>query len=188
MSIGTGTVHTRSTKQKLNVKSSIDSEILGTSKYMPYNTWTVNFMDSQGYKLKSNSLFQDNQSAMKMEINGRRSCTGNSRHINIRYFYVKDLVDKNMVQIQYCPTTKMLADFFAKPLQGSLFRFYRDIIMGYVSVNDIIGDNPKIKERVENWKKFAPSVSLPVEEKNLSCVRTNTNGTTWQKKYLLILF
>ena len=48
MSMGTGTLHTIWTEQKLNVKSSTEVEIVGTSKYMPYNTWTQNFMEAQG--------------------------------------------------------------------------------------------------------------------------------------------
>ena len=89
MSLGTGVLHQKSSKQKLNVKSSTEAEIVGVSEYIPYNLWAYNFMDAQGYKLSDNILFQDNQSAIKMETNGRRSCTGNSRHVNIRYFLLK---------------------------------------------------------------------------------------------------
>ena len=80
---------------------------------------------------------RDNKSTMKLEINGRNSCTGNSRHIDIRYFFVKDLVSKGEVKIEYCPTEIMLADFFTKPVQGSLFKFFRDIITGYESIEAV---------------------------------------------------
>ena len=95
MSMGTGVIHTKSSKQKLNIKSSTEAEIVGTSDYLPYNVWMKNFMEAQGYEFQDNILFQDNRSAIKMETNGRRSCTGNSRHIHIRHFFAKDLVDKN---------------------------------------------------------------------------------------------
>ena len=68
---------------------------------------------------------------MRMEKNGRNSCTGNSRHISIRFFFVKDRVDKKEFTIEYCPTKSMLADYFTKPLQGQLFRDMRSIIMGW---------------------------------------------------------
>ena len=83
-----------------------------------------------------------------MEENGRNSCTGNSRHIDIRYFFLKDRVDEKEISIKYCPTTKMLADFFTNPLQGNLFRFFRDILMGYVSIEEIIKDDIEMKERI----------------------------------------
>ena len=141
MSMGTGTLHQKSSKQKLNVKSSTEAEIVGTSEYMPYNVWLYNFLGEQGYKVRDNILFQDNQSAIKMKTNGRRSCTGNSRHVHIRHFFVKDLVDKKMVRIMYCPTGIMLADFFTKPLQRELFRFFRNNIMGHTSIIDVISTN-----------------------------------------------
>ena len=154
MSMGTGAIHQRSTKQKLNVKSSTEAEVVGTSDYAPYNIWMRNFLAVQGYKLQDNILFQDNQSAIKMEVNGRRSCTGNSRHVHIRHFFVKDLIDKKLIRVLYCPTNKMLADFFTKPLQGELFRFFRNIIMGYTSIMEILDDHTEIKERVEKWKNY----------------------------------
>ena len=119
----------------------------------------TNFLEKQGYKMSKNILMQDNKSAMKLEENGRNSCTGNSRHIDIRYFFVKDRVNKNEIKIEYCPTEIMLADFFTKPLQGSLFKFFRDIIMGYKSIEAVLPDtykitlSPKIKECVENGEK-----------------------------------
>ena len=84
-----------------------------------------------------------------MKEDRSNSCTDNSRHIDIRYFFSKDRVDKKKSSIKFCPTTKMLADFFAKPLQGNLFRFFRYILMGYVYIEEIIKDNNEMKERVE---------------------------------------
>jgi hypothetical protein len=137
MSLGQGIIHGKSTKQKLNTKSSTEAELVGLSEYLPYNIWTMMFMDAQGYKLRSNTIYQDNQSAIRMERNGRNSCTGNSRHINIRFFFVKDRVDKNECKIEYCPTMHMLADFFTKPLQGTLFKVMRDAIMGIIPFKDL---------------------------------------------------
>ena len=57
------------------------------------------FMEAQGYKVKNNILYQDNKSAILMEKNGRNSCTGNSKHIDVRYFWIKDRVDQGEVKI-----------------------------------------------------------------------------------------
>ena len=99
MSLGLGVLHGKSSKQKLNVKSSTEAEIVGTSEYMPYNVWFNHFMEAQGYKIEDNILFQDNQSAIRMKNSGRRSCTGNSRRMNIRHFFVKNLVNKKKVRV-----------------------------------------------------------------------------------------
>ena len=105
-------------------------------------------MGQQGYPIKDNTLFEDNQSEIRMLKNGRNSCTGNLRHIHIRYFFVKDRVDKGEIKVEYCPTEQMLADFYTKPLQGSLFRKFRDVIMGYKPLSSLKEKKLLIKERV----------------------------------------
>ena len=79
------------------MKSSTEAELVGVSEYIPYNIWLLSFMDEQGYAVKDNILFQDNQSTIIMLKNERNSCIGNSRYINIRYFFVKDRIDKKEV-------------------------------------------------------------------------------------------
>ena len=120
----------------------------------------VIILKQQGYEVNINVLMQDNKSATKLEQNSRKSCTCNSRQIDIKYFFVKDRVDKGEIKIEYCLTEIMLADFFSKPIQGNLFKFFRDIIMGYKTIEAVLPNtykkqliNPKIKERVENENK-----------------------------------
>ena len=49
--------------------------------------------------------------------------------MNIRYFFVSDCVKRGHIIIRYCPTDDMNGDFFTKPLKGSKFRRFRNIIM-----------------------------------------------------------
>ena len=80
-----GIIHGYSPKN-INIKSSIEAELVGMSEYIPYNLWLVMLLNEQGYEIKDNVVFQDNKSAILMENNGIKSCTGNSRHINFRFF------------------------------------------------------------------------------------------------------
>ena len=137
MSFGLGVLHAKCSKQKLNVKSSTEAELVGASEYIPYNLWLMHFMSEQGYEIQDNVLYQDNKSTMLMLKNGRNSCTGKSRHINIRYFFVKDRINKGELRIEHCPSTIMLADFFTKHLQGQLFKRFRDVIMGYAPISSL---------------------------------------------------
>ena len=50
---------------------------------------------------------------------------------------MKDKVDKGEIKVEYCPTEQMMADFYTKPLQGSLFRKFRDVIMGYKPLSSL---------------------------------------------------
>lgn len=74
-------------------------------------------------------VYYDNQSAILLENNGRASSSKRTRHINIRYYFVKDKIDSGEIKIEYCPTKQMMADFFTKPLQGSPFLTFRNFIM-----------------------------------------------------------
>jgi len=112
VSFGIGTAHARSITSKVNVKSATESELVSAAEYLPYILGFRYFMESQGYKIENNTLFQDNKSALLMETDGRNSCTGNSRHINIRYFWIKDRVDNKEVRVEYLPMHMMLADYF----------------------------------------------------------------------------
>ena len=112
-------------------------------------------MMAQGYEIKDNVSYEDNQSAIFMEMNSRNSCTGNSRHINIRYFWVKDRVANKEVRIEYLPTHLMLADFFTKPLQGETFRIVRAYIMGWIPMSALLiqkeeKNTDNIKEDIGN--------------------------------------
>jgi hypothetical protein len=129
MSLGKGAIYGASTKQKLNTKSSTEAELVGVNDVMCQILWTRYFLEAQGYAVTDSIINQDNQSAMLLEKNGRGSSSKRTRHINIRYFFVADRVAAGEVKIQYCPTEEMLADFFTKPLQGSIFRRFRNFIL-----------------------------------------------------------
>jgi hypothetical protein len=137
VSFGIGAVMSKSSKQKLNVKSSTEAELVGASDYLPYPIWAKKFLAAQGYVLKENVFYQDNQSTIRFERNGRKSCGPNSRHIDIRYFFIKDRIGLETIDVQHCPTEQMLADFFTKPLQGSLFRKFREVILGHKHIDSL---------------------------------------------------
>ena len=97
-------------------------------------------MEAQGYAVDKSYLEQDNESAIMLEKNGRSSASAKSRHIDIRYFWIKDRTHANGITIRHCPTLHMLADFFTKPLQGALFKKFRNVILGYKHVDSLVLD------------------------------------------------
>ena len=110
-------------------------------------------MGAQGYDIKQNIFFQVNHSAIKTEKNGKKSCTGNSRHIYIRYFFAKDRIERKKMSISYCSTEHMLADFFIKALQVSMFAKFCDVIMEWKHVDTLQMEPPSTNERVGNVVK-----------------------------------
>jgi hypothetical protein len=102
----------------------------------------MRFLEHQGYALESSVLYQDNESTIRLERNGQRSSSRRTRHLDIKYFWIKDRLKVERINVAYCPTESMVADFFTKPLQGALFHKLRDIVMGKVPISSLGIDMP----------------------------------------------
>lgn len=48
-----------------------------------------------------------------------------SKHIDVRYRFVHDLVKRKIVRLKYCPTNMQVADLFTKPLNIQKFENYK---------------------------------------------------------------
>ena len=127
---GTGTIYASSTKNKLNVVSSTEAEIVSVGEKLPKHIWYRKFRIEQGGSQDPDVLYQDNESAILMENHGRISVGKGSKHIDIRYFFVTDRVKRKEISIRHCPTKEMVADFFTKPLQGEGFHKLRNMVLG----------------------------------------------------------
>mmetsp|Transcript_35431 Transcript_35431/g.50239 ORF Transcript_35431/g.50239 Transcript_35431/m.50239 type:complete len:138 (-) Transcript_35431:188-601(-) len=114
MTLGKGAVYTTSNGQNIMTQSSTEAELVGVHDVLPQIIWTNKFLLEQGYGSSAAILHQDNTSAILLEENGKESSTKRTRHIDIRYFYIKDKVKSGEVKIRHCPTLEMIADFFMK--------------------------------------------------------------------------
>jgi len=128
ITMGKGIIYAKSAKQKIVTKSSTEAEIVGLSDSSSQVIWSRDFLIGQGYKVDAATIYQDNMSTIALVKKGQ-STSERSRHINIRYFFVKDRVDQGDVRIEYKPTADMLADILTKPLQGSLFAKLRNQLL-----------------------------------------------------------
>ena len=45
-----------------------------------------------------------------------------TKHIDIKYHYIRETVEKKQVQLVYCPTENMIADILTKGLLKSRFQ------------------------------------------------------------------
>ena len=129
MTLGKGAVYSRSTKQKINTKSSTESELVGVDDILPQILWTNQFMRAQGWGMKETIVYQDNKSAILLENNGRLSSSSRTKHINTRFFFVKDCIERKELTIKFLGTNEMWSDFYTKPLQGKKFIEFRDKIL-----------------------------------------------------------
>ena len=133
--LGKGSIISGSSVQKRNARSSTESEINGVDDKIAKIIWTKKFVDAQDWGFKCNVIMQDNTSTIKLLNNGRESAGKRTRHLDIRLFYVKDLVKNKEVEVVYCPTEKMIADHNTKPLVGAKFKMFRDVILNLSGIH-----------------------------------------------------
>ena len=69
---------------------------------------------------------EDNQSAICLAQNPKDH--PKSKHIDIKYHFIRELVINNEIKIEYCPTTDMLADIFTKGLTADKFVKLRNML------------------------------------------------------------
>ena len=71
---------------------------------------TCIYCDSQSFvKLSENPLFHDK-----------------SKHIEIKYHYIRDMVQRGAVKLQYVATDEQVADVLTKPLARVKFEYFRE--------------------------------------------------------------
>ena len=135
MSFGHGAYLSASLKQKTNTMSYTETEKVEIADGMPNNMWVLYFTRAKGKEVKDKFLNEDNTSAISLAKNGNRSSVKMTKHINIRYFFVADKIKQGEVTIIHLPIKEMISEDFTKPLHGSLFQYFRYLIMG-ISMND----------------------------------------------------
>ena len=96
-------------------------ELIGLYDKISDVLWTCNFLKAQGYKIKTNIVYQDNTSTLSLAKNGYVSSSKRTKHIKAKYFFVKHFHTNGEIDLQYCPTEMMWADVLTKPLQGAKF-------------------------------------------------------------------
>lgn len=73
---------------------------------------------------KATRVYEDNQSAIKMVKS--KEFRNQTKHIDTKYHIVNDLVEKEVIDLRYCPTEEMIADMLTKHLQSVKLRKHRE--------------------------------------------------------------
>jgi len=110
MMLGKGVMYSSSCKQKLNMKSSTEAELVGIDNAMGQVLWTRHFLAAQGKYVPMTTIYQDNKSTILLAENGRSSSSKRTSHLNIRYYFIMDQIKKGHVKVAFCLTQDMIAD------------------------------------------------------------------------------
>lgn len=117
-------------KQQCVSLSSTEAELISLCEAVKEAIWLQNILlDLNRSEIDPITIYEDNQSCMKLIQNQKIS--NRSKHIDIKYFYIRDLIDKNSIHIEYCPSDNMVADIMTKPLQNTKFSRLRQYLLSY---------------------------------------------------------
>lgn len=113
--IGKSLISWESKKQNTTALSSTEAEYISISNASKEAVYLRRLLQELGFwKDESVILNVDNQGAMKLAMNPVYH--NRSKHIDIKYHHIRDVVQSKEVELKYCPTDDMIADIFTKNL------------------------------------------------------------------------
>ena len=121
-----------SCKQSIVTKSSTEAELVAINEVVDHLVWlTALLRELEVIAVHAPVLFQDNRSAIILSESGRGSFR-RSKHIDVRFFYVYDLVKDGKLTLQWLGTKDLPADLLTKPKRGLSFDHLLYLMIGWV--------------------------------------------------------
>ena len=122
-----GVVSWRSKKQSCVALSTAEAEYIALAGATQEAVWLRRLMSDLNVDCQNPLLiYEDNQSAIALSKNPQFH--GRSKHIDIKFPYVREKVDENVIKLEYCPTEIMIADIFTKGLTQDKFKKLRKLL------------------------------------------------------------
>jgi hypothetical protein len=76
------------------------------------------------HDMEQTTIHCDNQSCVKLFENPMFH--DNSKHIEIKYHYIRDMVQRKTIHMQHLSTHEQIVDIFTKPLAKTKFEYFRE--------------------------------------------------------------
>jgi hypothetical protein len=122
--LGRSLVSWASKKQNSVALSTVEVEYIAASHCCAQLLWMRQTLRDYGYKLSKDPLLCDNESAIRMADNPVEH--SRTKHIDIRYHFLRDHQQKGDIEIAYVNTHNQLANIFTKPLDEKTFSKLRN--------------------------------------------------------------
>ena len=121
--LGNGLVSWSSKKQNSVALSTAEAEYVAASACCAQSLWIKSTLEDYNEKILRTPILCDNTSTVHMTKNADQH--SRTKHIDIRYHFLRDHYQKGDIVLEYVPTDTQLADIFTKPLDKSRFAFIR---------------------------------------------------------------
>ena len=87
-------------KQKINDRSSTEANIVGADNALPQFLWSRYLIEGQGYAVEELEFHKDNISDMLMKTNDKYLSTKRTKHIQLRYLFIKDCIENGNLSLK----------------------------------------------------------------------------------------
>jgi len=111
--MGNGTITWSSQRQSCVALSTTEAEYMAASTAARELVWLLNAIKEFKPGIQARLLI-DNQAAIRLANNPEQH--KRTKHISVKYHYIRDLVMKKEIILEYIDTNSQLADMFTKPL------------------------------------------------------------------------
>ncbi|GKF36276.1 hypothetical protein Tco_0113034 [Tanacetum coccineum] len=119
--LGDKLVSWMSKKQDCTAMSTAEAEYVALSASCAQVLWMRTQLKDYGFDYNKIPLYCDSQSAIAISCNPvHHSCT---KHINVRYHFIKEQVERGIVELYFVRTEYQLADMFTKALSQERFEY-----------------------------------------------------------------
>jgi len=116
----------QSKKQSTVATSTMEAEYIATTECAKKVLWIKNILKELINYNKPMKIFTDNMASKTTIENGQ--INSKLKHINLKYYFIKDYVKKNIINLEYISTDKMLADVLTKCVNGPKITNFSNII------------------------------------------------------------
>ena len=123
MLIAGGAVSWLSKRQATVALSTAEAEYVSLTTMIQEAIWIRRLLQCIGEKDNTVTVFEDNQGAIKMAQNPVMH--SRTKHIDIRYHFIRETIVDGTVTLRYCPTKDMRADCLTKSLSKGRFEMLR---------------------------------------------------------------
>ena len=117
-----------SKKQRVVALSTCEAELYAEAAAIQEVLWLRGLLGELGLHVQTGSTVHgDNQSTLVISKNGVK--TERTKHVDVKYRFVTETVERGDVQLQWVPTAQQQADIFTKALGAQLFVRFRKELM-----------------------------------------------------------
>ncbi|KAI3752823.1 hypothetical protein L2E82_24860 [Cichorium intybus] len=120
--LGNRLISWSSKKQSSVACSTAEAEYVAAGRCCAPVLWIQNQLMDYGFNLSKTPICCDNTSAILISQNLVQH--SKTKHIDVRHNFIRDIIQKEKIELLYIPTEQQLADIFTKPLDEQKMLFF----------------------------------------------------------------